>query len=108
MITPKKRLAHIAAAVGTLALGGALTTLVAAPASAARGVDITGWCQAAFGSAWHGVVVANNVDGWRCQYGQDPGGRRYVDMSAACWRTYGASSGAYYLDYGNPYSWRCY
>src|SRR5580765_4382509 len=64
-------------------------------AAAGGGVNITGWCQQHYTSgAFNGVVVANNVYGWRCQYGADVGTRLNVDMNAACAYTYPGRPGS--------------
>jgi hypothetical protein len=97
-----------------LATGGVLGLASSAAASAPSSpgisggsVDINGWCASRFGAAWHGELVAPNVYGWRCQYGQDPYGREAVDMAAACRRTYGPQSTTGFTNYSNPYSWYC-
>ena len=91
------------------ALGLIVPALAIGPASANGGVDITGWCRKYYNSqAFNAVVIANNVYGWRCQYGSDYGTRLNVDMNAACAFTYPAHPGwATYSNYNNPYSWIC-
>lgn len=50
------------------------------------------------------ALRANNVYGWKCFTGLYDLG---ISVNAACRYTYGASSSAYYLNYWDPYSWRC-
>src|SRR5205814_6811417 len=72
----------------TAALASLGLALPPEPAYAGGGVDITGWCRDHYGAPgrdhtpWHGVVVSNNVFGWRCQYGTDTAARFDVDMNA--------------------------
>ncbi|QKV73984.1 hypothetical protein [Amycolatopsis sp. Hca4] len=101
----KNSLQKLAAAT---ALGLGCVVCLPESASAGGGVDISGWCQTYYGSPYfHGVVVSNNVYGWRCQYGTDAAARFNVDMNAACARQYGNPGTARFTDYNNPYSWYC-
>ena len=50
------------------------------------------------------VLRSNNVYGWKCFTGLYDLG---ISVDAACRYTYGSSSSAYYLNYWDPYSWRC-
>lgn len=95
------------------ALGATLLTLgllqvPSTPAWAGGGVDITYWCRSYYGSSYfNAVLVANNVYGWRCQYGTDTGTRLNVDMNNVCAVEYGAPGTARFTNYTNPYSWYC-
>jgi hypothetical protein len=50
------------------------------------------------------VLRANNVYGWKCNNGiyDQP-----ISIDLACRYTYGSGSSAYYLNFWDPYSWRC-
>jgi hypothetical protein len=85
-----------------------LPLLAAAPASASRGIDITSWCRWYYNSpAFNAMTVANNVYGWRCQYGSDTGTRLNVDMNSACAHQYGGRGDARFTNYYDKYSWYC-
>ena len=80
----------------------------AQPASAGGGVNIPAWCRRDYNSGYFNAVsVANNVYGWRCQYGSDTGTRLNVDMNNACAYQYGAPGPARYSNYYDKYSWYC-
>ena len=68
--------------------------------------------QAACSNQWPGtnaVLVANNVYGWKCRTYWSGGPVNYnVDLNRECRRAYGSGAYASYLDYNNPYSWRCW
>jgi hypothetical protein len=99
--TPRRGIASLAIAVmATCAAVG-----IASPASAAvRGLDlqVSGCNFQAPGTTL--VLRAYNVYGWKCFTGLYDLG---ISVNAACRYTYGSSSSAYYLNYWDPYSWRC-
>jgi hypothetical protein len=105
-----------AAAVCVLALGGAVG--VGAPAHAASmlgGVSVVGACSNQLWiapSATRAVLVANNTSGWRCQYvGATFTWTWYgynIDLNRQCVVQYGAGAYAKYLNFYDPYSWRCW
>lgn len=72
------------------------------------GVSIDRACYYQNGPGYSVVLVSNNVTGWRCRY---HGGWNFVDMSVnlnqECRREYGNGAYATYLNFYNPYSWRC-
>jgi len=105
---PQRRL-HLLGVCAAVLLALGVPVAAAGSASAGGGVNISGWCQQYYSSGYfHGVVVANNVYGWRCQYGSDVGTRLNVDMNAACAYSYpGHPGSARYSNYSNPYSWYC-
>ena len=92
-----------------LALGASVVAAMPAHASTMLGgVNVDRAC------AWqHGTgadLVAWNVYGWRCIYHGayitvNWGG---VNLNQECASEYGSTAYARYLDYNNPYSWRCY
>jgi hypothetical protein len=103
-----KRLSLFAITVAMAALPMGAVIAVASPASAApsvRGLDLQ---QSACDTQWPGSVIvltAHNVYGWRCR---GIFGFYYsINMNAACRWTYGPHSSAYYLNFSDPYSWRC-
>lgn len=100
---------RLLAALTMTALALCSALFAASPASANSGVNIVGWCRWYYNSPYfNAVVVANNVYGWRCQYGTDQGTRLNVDMNGACHFTHSASPGsATFTNYSNPYSWYC-
>lgn len=109
MRKPRKFLAG--AAVGSIIAATMLMFGVAAPASAATnlgGLSVAQACAHQRGTS-ETVLVENNATGWRCHYF---GGWNYinqsVNLSAECARVHGAGAYAAYLDYNNPYSWRCF
>jgi hypothetical protein len=97
----------VAAIALALGVGGVAT----APAHASAmlgGVNVTRACtiQHLTGAD----LVAWNVYGWRCIYHGayitvNWGG---VNLNQECASEYGSGAYAGYLDYNNPYSWRCY
>jgi hypothetical protein len=98
---PRQRIASLAVAL--LAAGTSLG--IANPASAAvRGLNlqVSGCDYQAPGTTI--VLRANNVYGWKCFTGLYDLG---ISVNTACRYTYGATSSAYYLNYWDPYSWRC-
>ena len=103
-----------AMAVGLALVAGSLfgATALAAPAHAATnlgGVSVWNACVYQNGTPSYVVLVQNNVMGWRCQY---HGGWNAVymgvNLTQECRRVHGSSAYAAYLDYNNPYSWRCW
>ncbi|MEU0884075.1 hypothetical protein ABZ345_36235 [Lentzea sp. NPDC005914] len=93
---------------------GALSAavLTAAPAQAATelgGVDMQRGCGSNY---WHAEVYYPNqhVFGWRCTHVYSSGyvGVADIDVNAVCASQYGTGAYSGYLDYYNPYSWRCY
>lgn len=86
--------------------------LFASPAQAATelgGVDMQRGCSSSF---WHAEVYYPNqyVHGWRCTHVYSSGyvGVAGINVNAVCSSQYGAGAYSGYLDYYNPYSWRCY
>jgi hypothetical protein len=78
---------------------------IAAPASASvRGLNlqVSGCNYQAPGTTL--VLRANNVYGWKCYTGLYD---LSISIDAACRYTYGSGSSAYYLNFWDPYSWRC-
>jgi hypothetical protein len=93
-------------AVTIIAFGGPMA--VSAPAYAGGPVNITSWCRWYYNSnAFNAITVANNVYGWRCQYGTDTGTQLNVDMNSACAHQYGNPGTARYTNYYDKYSWYC-
>ena len=92
------------AAVGIAAVGGMV--LGASPAQAVEGVDMNVACQVTHGTtAWVAYLAdSSNVYGWRCK-NRGTGATGGVNVNAYCQAIYGTNS--FYLDYYNPYSWRC-
>jgi hypothetical protein len=96
-----RRTMVILAMVGTVICG---TAGLAAPAFAGGGVDLQRYgCDLQAPGTWV-VLRSNNVYGWRCFTGLYD---LNVDVTQACRAEYGSGSSAYYLDFGNPYTWRC-
>lgn len=97
----RRGIASLAIAVIAAGVGVGIAT----PASAAvRGLNlqVSGCDSQAPGTTI--VLRANNVYGWKCSTGLYDLG---ISVNAACRYTYGANSSAYYLNYWDPYSWRC-
>jgi hypothetical protein len=67
---------------------------------------------AACSDQWPGtslVLTANNVYGWKCRAYTSAGWADLsIDVNRECRREYGSRAYAGYLDYNNPYSWRCF
>jgi hypothetical protein len=90
-------------AVPILATGAVIA--IASPASASvRGVNLqTAGCNIQSPGSTV-VLTANNAYGWKCSNGLY---NLSLSVDQACKYTYGGSSSAYYLNYSDPYSWRC-
>jgi hypothetical protein len=106
-----RRTAAAAVTAGALALGGGVLSASEAHASTMLGgVSVANGCiYQLIGNA--AVVVANNVYGWRCAYHGAVINVTYSwgpSLNQECAREYGSGAFAGYLDYNNPYSWRCY
>ena len=103
-----------AMAVGLALVTGSLfgATAVATPAHAATdlgGVSVWNACVYQHGTPSYVVLVSSNVLGWRCQYhGGAVSTYEGVNLTQECKRVHGGSAYAAYLDYNNPYSWRCW
>lgn len=103
---------RIATGLASLIIGAGLTLIPSAPAHATTtlgGVSVQGACDVQFPGTT-AVVYIYNVSGWRCKTYWS-GGPVYfsgIDLSRQCRAQYGAGAYAGYLDYNNPYSWRCY
>ena len=87
--------------------------LVAPSANAADpGIDLNKYCDSQYpGSFAYAVLRGSTVIDWKCSVSCHCLFRHDVDLSRsdmqnACVRQYGRRH-AYYLSYGNPYSWRC-
>ena len=93
----RKSLSILAGA--TLALGIVAGGVVQPAQAADYPVNVTIACQlAGYSSA---SLVAGNVYGWRCNPGS-------VGADIQLWCSYAyAGTTAVYLNYSNPYSWRC-
>ena len=96
----------LAIALSVLGLTAAGTFMTASPASAAvRGLDLQYSGCNAQAPGTNIALKQWNVYGWRCTGGL---WSFTIDMNRACRYTYNKSSStAYYLDYSNPYTWRC-
>jgi hypothetical protein len=95
------------------ALAFAAVSLSTAPAHASTmlgGVSVAAACtNQLIGNA--AVVVANNVYGWRCRYNGGVISVTYSwgpDLNRQCAVQYGSGAYSGYLNYNDPYSWRCY
>ncbi|HXA61949.1 MAG TPA: hypothetical protein VNW94_22605 [Streptosporangiaceae bacterium] len=87
----------MAAAGGTVAVTG--------PAFAGGGVDLQSYgCDLQAPGTWV-VLRSYNAYGWRCFNGIYD---QFISVNDACRAEYGNGSSSYYLDYWNPYSWRCH
>jgi hypothetical protein len=98
---PRRGIAGLAVAV----IAAAVSIGIANPASAAvRGLNlqVSGCDYQAPGTSL--VLRAHNVYGWKCFTGFYD---LLISVNAACRYTYGSGSSAYYLNYSDPYSWRC-
>jgi hypothetical protein len=107
----KKRLATLAVS-GTLAfVGVAATSVPAQAATSLGGVSVLGACnnQLFTNSV---ALIASNVSGWRCRYQGATFSVIYywynINLNQECAREYGAGAYAGYLNYYDPYSWRCF
>jgi hypothetical protein len=93
----------IALALTTTVVTG--VTAAAGPASAAvRGLDLQ---RDGCDLQAPGTVIklrAFNVNGLRCYNGIYD---LWININTACRQRYGNTSSAYYLNYNDPYSWRC-
>jgi hypothetical protein len=89
--------------VAALTACAALGTATSASAEV-RGLDlqVAGCDHQAPGTTI--ALRANNVYGWKCFTGMYYLG---ISINEACRYTYGTYSSAYYLNYWDPYSWRC-
>jgi hypothetical protein len=101
-----KRFRHrLAIVLSMLGLAASATFMTAMPASAGvRGLDLQYSGCNAQAPGTYVVLKQWNVYGWRCSTGW---WEFNIDMNRACRYTYGPASSAYFLDYSNPYSWRC-
>lgn len=71
-----------------------------------KGVDLTRWCKAVYGSAFKARLIAHNAGGWTCE--QSAGNRRPISVKNACKVQYGSRSyAAKALNWSDPYSWKC-
>lgn len=87
------------AAAATLAAGIVVGGAASSASATDYGVNVTIACQLhGYSSAYK---VANNVYGWRCA----PGGGG-VSIQSWCNYAYPGTT-AVYLNYNDPYSWRC-
>jgi hypothetical protein len=94
-------------ALVALAMAGATasgTVALSSPAFAGGGVDLQRYgCDVQAPGTWV-VLRSNNVYGWRCFNGIYD---QSIDVNFACRVAYGNASSAYFLNFWNPYSWRC-
>ncbi|TRW88801.1 hypothetical protein FK535_00495 [Mycolicibacterium sp. 018/SC-01/001] len=66
-------------------------------------------CVYQYRTATWATLYEQNANGWQCISNEwKATDHRSVDMSRECRRNYGASAYADYLDFNNPYSWRCF
>jgi len=71
------------------------------------GLSVAQACYYQYG--WDDTTHGNTAVSWRCIFRGSNGAILYsVDLNKECVREYGAGAVAKYLDYNNPYSWRCY
>jgi hypothetical protein len=111
----RRRLAGAAVACG-LALAGIVS--VSAPAHASSilgGVSVAGACSNQLfiaPSATRAVLIAYNTSGWRCRYVGAVISVTYtwynINLNQECSVEYGAGAFARYLNFNDPYSWRCW
>lgn len=103
------RIASSAIATATVAAGLTLGVTTQAHAAELGGVSVQGACNNQYPGTT-AVVVANNVYGWRCRTYWSGGQVDYsgIDLSRQCRAQYGSGASANYLNYNDPYSWRCY
>jgi hypothetical protein len=98
-LTRRSLVALAMAATATTATAG-----LATPAFAGGGMDLQRYgCDIQAPGTWV-VLRSNNVYGWRCYTGLYDLG---IDVNQVCRAEYGSGSSAYYLDFYNPYTWRC-
>ena len=100
----KLRRGFAAIAVAALASSG-LAVGTATPALASvRGLNLQQSGCDAQAPGTNIVLRQWNAYGWKCNTGLYD---LNIDVNRACRWTYGPRSSAYYLDWNNPYSWRC-
>lgn len=102
-------------AAAALTLGGLSVTAPQAQAATLGGLNLDRYCRATTPNMGSWVWIQNppNVYKWRCSYRWYNAGIPYtytvgMDMNRACRWTYGGNAYAGYLNYNDPYSWRCY
>jgi hypothetical protein len=98
---PRRGMAGLAIAV----IAAAASLGIANPASASvRGLNlqVSGCNYQAPGTNL--VLTAHDVYGWMCSTGLYD---LPISVNEACRYTYGSGSSAYYLNFWDPYSWRC-
>lgn len=106
---------RIKLALATMAVVGLSVLGFQAPAQAATnlgGVSMDAACDYQRGSTTYPVlmkITGNNVYDWRCRLNLG-GSSSYwkIDVTKECRRVHGNSAYSKYLDYNNPYSWRCF
>lgn len=104
-----------AAMVVPALLSAGLIAGASAPAQAATRATMLGGVNMQLGcssSYWSAEVYYPQyyVYGWRCTHTYSSGyvGVATINVNAVCAAQYGAGAYSGYLDYYNPYSWRCY
>jgi hypothetical protein len=93
--------------LATLALTAAVASgavAVTTPAFAGGGLDLQAYGCDLQAPGTSIVLRSNNVYGWKCFTGLYD---LWINVDTACRARYGNASSAYYLDYYNPYTWRC-
>jgi hypothetical protein len=102
----KLKMALVAVAIGLSVLGFQV------PAQAATnlgGVSVEAACDNQRGAATTARLMRHDVHGWFCALYIGGGVHYYdVNLSQECRRVHGSSAYAAYLNYNDPYSWRCY
>jgi hypothetical protein len=108
------------ATVGATVASAALTLggmAVAAPqahaATTLGGLNLAAFCRYVTSggnvTSWVWIQNPQNVYQWRCSYLDSKGLQtKGMDLNFACRWSYGPGSYAGYLNFNNPYSWRCY
>lgn len=103
--------ARVAGLLTALLMALGLSVTATAPAHAARppqllgSVSIQGACDNQIAPGLTAKPVYWNVYGWRCVLGRYSYG---ISVNQQCAAQHGSGAYAGYVDYGNPYSWRCY
>lgn len=100
------------AAIAVL-LGIGSTVAVSTPAEAATilsGVSMKDACKDQWIAPTGVALISNSVMGWCCILTDSAGGQHYmgIDVKRECQRVHGGAAYAGYLNFNDPYSWRCY